>query len=499
MSKVSRRGILQGLVAGALVLGFDPAKRSWISEARADVPFAHIPTLDGMLTTDPEMLAEVSDDWGHMVHRTPVAVLHAASVDDVVKMVNYCRAHGIKIATRGRGHTAFGQSQAAGGLVIDLRALNEIHSIQNCRAVVDAGVVWRDLLEATVEEGLTPPVLTDYINLTVGGTLSVGGAGGSSFLYGAQVDNVEELVVVTGTGQVVTCSRNKKRSLFEAALAGLGLCAIIVRVTLTLIEAEERAQTYKLFYPDVPSMLADIRVLIADERFDYVRGNGQPGADGWTWYIEATSFYTPSNNHCGGHGNGHGGGNGNGHGNGDPLAGLHFIPGATQIEDRTYFDYCDLTVQIFNMLGQLGLLGLPHPWLDLFVRDSVIDSFASNAVDDLDPSILLPGSLILFFPFIKKEVRQPLFRVPNEKVFFLFDILPTVPPDPNVINFTLQQNRATFERNRALGGTHYTISAVNLSQADWKAHFGSQWPALCDAKASYDPANILGAGVNVFS
>ncbi|MFT3774326.1 MAG: FAD-binding protein [Minicystis sp.] len=505
MSKVSRRGILKGIVAGALVLGFDPAGRSWITEARASAPFASIPALDGTLSTDPGVLAEVSDDWGHMVHRTPVAVLQPASVDDVVKMVNYCRAHGIKIASRGRGHTAFGQSQAAAGLVIDLRTLDEIHDIGNGYAVVDAGVIWRDLLLAAIEEGQTPPVLTDYINLTVAGTLSVGGVGGSSFLYGAQVDNVEELTVVTGAGKLVTCSRHKQKALFDAALAGLGLCAVIVRVKLKLIPAEERALTYRLYYADVATMLNDTRTIIAKKRFDNVRCQGMPGPDGWTLYIEATRFYTAPTDPCAARtvvDEDDDDDDDDAVENRDIdhlLEKLHFIPGATEIEDRDYFDYCDLTVQIFNTLGQFGLLGLPHPWLDLFVGSSKANAFVSSSVAGLNASIFLPGSLILIYPLVTKKLKQPMFRVPNEKVAFLFDILPTIPPDPGLINLVLQQNRALFEQNRAQGGTHYTISAVQLSPADWRAHFGSSWSALSAAKQANDPANILGAGVNVFA
>ena len=177
-------------------------------------------------------------------------------------------------------------------------------------------------------QGSTPPVLTDYTRLTVAGTLSVGGMSGRSYMHGAQVDNVLELQVVTGEGELVTCSESENRSLFEAALAGLGLCAVIVRATIRLIPAGERAQTLRLFYPDAPSMLADLRFLISAERFHHIRGMSVPTPAGFVFFIEATSFYTspaelPAN----------------------PTAGLNFIPGSQQTEDMTYFEYTDLVVQ----------------------------------------------------------------------------------------------------------------------------------------------------------
>src|SRR5262249_42636433 len=109
---------------------------------------SQVPPLDGSLSTDPSTLASVADDWGHIVHRTPVAVLFPGSVADVVAVVKFARAHGIKIAARGRGHTPLGQSQADAGIVFEMSKLNRIHAIEDDRAVVDAGVIWRDLVLA---------------------------------------------------------------------------------------------------------------------------------------------------------------------------------------------------------------------------------------------------------------------------------------------------------------------------------------------------------------
>ncbi len=47
MSKVSRRPLLMGLVGGAIVLGFDPIARSWVTEAEACSSFGWLPTSTG--------------------------------------------------------------------------------------------------------------------------------------------------------------------------------------------------------------------------------------------------------------------------------------------------------------------------------------------------------------------------------------------------------------------------------------------------------------------
>lgn len=471
---------MKGIFTTSVVVGFDLAGRSWVTKASTGGAFAQLPSLDGTLNTDPASLAAAADDFGHIIHRMPVAVLRPGSVEDIVKMVRFAREHNIRVAGRGKGHTAFGQSQVAAGVVIDMTTLKQIHSIGPDRAVVDAGVVWRDLLLTTIPFGLTPPVLTDYTRLTVGGTLSVGGVSGRSYIHGAQVDNVLELQVVTGEGELVTCSESENRGLFEAALAGLGLCAVIVRATLRLIPARERAQTQRFFYPDVTSMLADLRFLITAERFDHIRGMSVPTPDGFAFFLEATSFYTspaelPAN----------------------PTAGLNFIPGSQQTEDMTYFEYTDLVVKLIDSLNAAGLGGFPHPWLDLFVPGSKIDDFASRTIASLDPSLFLPGSLILFYPFVKSKLKRPLLRVPDEEVFFLFDILRTIPHE--AVEAVIAENRRLYEENRDLGGKFYTISAAPLEHHDWVKHFQPFWGGLLSEKSRHDPDNVLGPGPGVFA
>jgi cytokinin dehydrogenase len=479
VKNISRRDLIKGLLATSAVVGFDLAGRSWVTEASGGGDFSHLPPLDGTITTDPASLAAAADDFGHIIHRTPVAVLRPGSVEDIVKVVRFAREHSIRVAGRGKGHTAFGQSQAGAGVVIDMTTLNQIHAVEQDRAVVDAGVVWRDLLLTTVPAGLTPPVLTDYTRLTVAGTLSVGGISGRSYLHGAQVDNVLELQVVTGEGELVTCSESVNKSLFEAALAGLGLCAIIVRATIRLIPAGERAQTLRFFYPDVPAMLADLRFLTRAERFDHIRGMSVATPGGFAFFIEATHFYTSA-----------------GELPANPTQGLNFIPGSQQVEDMTYFEYTDLVVKLIDQLNEAGFGGFPHPWLDLFVPDSKIDDFASQTVAALDPSLFLPGSLMLFFPFVKSRLTRPKLRVPDEETFFLFDILRTVPHD--AVASVLAENRRLYEQSRGLGGKFYTISAVQMDKHDWQEHFRPFWGRLVSEKSKHDPQNVLGPGPGVF-
>src|SRR5207249_4540648 len=130
------------------------------------------------------------------------------------------------------------------------------------------GALWGDVATATLAKGLTPRVFpATCMALTAGGTLSVGGLGNTSHLYGAQVDNVTELDVVTGDGRLITCSPTHESELFNMVLAGLGQCGIIVRARIPLIPAPSHVILHNLRYTDLDNYLKDQLRIAADGRF----------------------------------------------------------------------------------------------------------------------------------------------------------------------------------------------------------------------------------------
>ena len=116
---------------------------------------------------------------------------------DIASLLRRAKSRGLKVAARGQGHSIYGRSLSEDGVVIDMSGIDTIHHVQPRHVVVDAGATWKNVLDATLKQGLTPPVLTNYLGLSIGGTLAVSGIGGSSSRYGMQTDNVLELDVVT--------------------------------------------------------------------------------------------------------------------------------------------------------------------------------------------------------------------------------------------------------------------------------------------------------------
>jgi FAD/FMN-containing dehydrogenase len=482
-----RRAGPLAVAAGATVLGIDPLTRGWVTAAQAasGEDFAPLPPLDGRLHLDDATRAAYADDFGHIVHQRPRAVLEPGSVEDVCRMVRFARRQGVRLAARGQGHSTFGQAQVEAGVVVDLSPLRTVHALQGDRITVDAGLRWGALLQATLARGLTPPALTDYLQLSVGGTLSVGGVSVTSWRHGAQVDNVDGLEVVTGEGELVACSPSRRPDLFAAALAGQGQCAIIVRATLRLVPAPSRARFFTLVYPDLPTLTGDCRRLVRDgrsDRFDTVQGLILPApTGGWTYLLEAVAFFRdapPDDARL--------------------LAGLRFLPGTQRAETRTYAEWANRLEAQVAFLQSQGLWTRPHPWLDLFVPDGATEAFVGDTLARLTPEDLGPFAPILLFPLRRERFTRPLFRVPESETVFLFDILRTAPADAGAVARLVDANRGLFERNRAVGGTHYPIGALRLSRQDWERHYGAQWGALVAARRRYDPDGVFASGPDIF-
>ena len=120
-------------------------------------------------------------------------------------------------------------------------------------------------------------MLTDYLELTVGGTLSAGGIGGASHHWGAQANNVLELHVMdAASGEVVTCSPERNPEWFFAALASHGSGGIITQVTIPLIAASRWARIYRVPCSDHHALITNQMTAARDGRFDYLEGWARP-------------------------------------------------------------------------------------------------------------------------------------------------------------------------------------------------------------------------------
>ena len=479
--RVSRRSVLVSSVGALVVAAFDPRRRAWLSVANADAPDAvHVPKLDGELAFDAATLAEASRDFGGIIEHAPWAVLRPASVGDVAAVIRFARRHGLSVAMRGQAHSVFGQAQAAAGIVIDSRTLATVHTIDANGAWVDAGVTWRELLTQATAADLTPPVLTDYLDRSVGGVLSVGGIGGATHRFGFVADNCLELEVVTGQGVIVRCSADRHARLFDAVLGGLGQCAIIVRARIALKSAKPLARVHQLTYLDLDAFLRDQRIACDDERFDFLQGLVAltPAGDK-AFIMQGARWYAPDAPPS----------------DSTALAGL--TPTASEVQDLPYAAWAARVDANVAQWKAAGVWTTPHPWCDLFLPDDQINAFAARALAELAPADLGAG-VILLYPFKRRPLTRPLVRVPGTDTLWLFDLLRVSGPGTTAVDTLLAKNRELLERAVANGGKRYPISAVGLTPDDYPLHYDELWSVFTAAKRTWDPDRILTPGQSIF-
>jgi cytokinin dehydrogenase len=429
-----------------------------------------------------DIRAAASRDFGNIIHRQPRAVLRPASTADIAGLMRWAGKERLTVAARGQGHSTYGRALTEDGVVIDMSALSAVHDVQLDRVTVDAGATWQSVLEATLAQGLTPPVLTNYLGLSAGGTIVVGGIGGSSSRHGLQTDHVLELDVVTGDGRTVTCSPDSEPELFDAVRGGLAQCGIIARATLRLVRAPQRVRRFQLSYPDLPSLTADQRGVLADNRFDQLQGAVIPEAGGWRYQLEGAVFYendvVPDDEMV--------------------LASLSDNRKAAVVTDLSYHDDALAFAKLEAMLKAKGHWFSPQPWLLTFLRDDNAEEIAGEILSELSGKDVGPFGRLTLYPMLTSAVRTPLVRLPDEPIAFPFNIIRIgASADAEAAERMVAQNRALYQRIRKSGGTLYPVSAFPMSPEDWQDHFGSTWPLLRDAKRRYDPDKLLTPGYNV--
>ena len=442
-----------------------------------------LPTLDGTLRFDDPSRAAAAEDFGHILHHAPKGVLLPGSDQDVAKIIRWAGDLRRKVAPQGQRHSVYGRAQARDGIVIDMTRLAAVHQVQNDRVVVGAGATWSAVLAATLPRGLTPPVLTDYLELSVGGTLVVGGVGGTTSRYGVQSDNVLDLDVITGSGDKVTCSPSGNADLFQAMRAGLGQAGVITRATLKLIAAPAKARRYVLAYPNLKTLVTDQRRLAADNRFDAVQGAIVPTPAGWTFRLDAARYFSgdqpPDDNAL--------------------LGGLSDDRSAAKLTTLSYLEYLNRLAALEQLLRSNRQWFYPHPWLMTFVGDSSIESVVGGELERMTPADLGSFGQIVLSVLRRSAVTSPLLQLPQDDLLYAFNLV-RIPTTDAVAEADrlIKANRAIYERVRAAGGTLYPVSAFPMSADDWRRHFGPTWAQLRDAKQKFDPRSVLTPGYEVF-
>ncbi len=439
---------------------------------------------------DDQQAREVrASDFGRIVRRIPDVVVRPASTDDVAAVIRYARRQSVRVATRGEAHTQTGQATVERGILLDLTSLDTILAIDPAAPAADcqAGVTWESLVRQVTGRGLIPPVLTNNLGVTVGGTLSVAGLGIASFRYGAQGDNVIEIEAVTGAGDVVVCSPDREAEAFDAVRSGLGQFGVITRARVKLRPCLPRTRTYFLLYDDLAALMRDAQIIMEQDRFDYVEAWCVPCPQGFRWVggtkesfaawffpLHATVEFDPKTPPD----------------DGARLQGLSpYRRMHTEDQDLIYF--ASRLEALFALWKRSGYWGMAHPWIETILPWQAAGPYIGQVLANLPPASL-GGGHVLLWPCRGGVSNIPLFMHPGGPLVMGFGILPGVPPD--LWAQARGRLNAVSDMSIAAGGKRYLSGYIEFDRARWKQHFGARWDDVCRLKSTFDPDGILNPG-----
>ncbi|KAF6157121.1 hypothetical protein GIB67_041582 [Kingdonia uniflora] len=476
--------------------------------------------------TDATTMASI--DFGRLTQAVPAAVLYPSSIDDIVNLIrfSYNSSTPFNIAARGRGHSLRGQAMALNGVVVDMRSLNDhnigkriVVSLDPLNCYVDAGgeQLWIDVLRATLDHGLAPKSWTDYLYLTVGGTLSNAGISGQAFLHGPQISNVYEMDVITGRGEIVTCSKHTNSELFYAVLGGLGQFGIITRARIALDRAPGRVRWVRMLYHDFYAFTRDQEYLISmsgDEGVDYVEGSvmhnivNQGSVNNWRSSFFTSTDHPRINSIATHYGTiyclevvkyyyGHVSVNIVDEELEIFLNGLSYIPGFKLKKDVLYVDFLNRVRSGELRLHAQGLWEVPHPWLNLFVPKSKIFDFNSGVFDGILRNSKDAGPVLIFPMNQNKWDDMTSAVIPDEDVFYSIGLLRS--SDLHDWKYLEDQNKEILKFCKEAGIKIKQYLHHYNTKSEWMTHFGSKWDLFQERKNKFDPKAILSPGQRIFT
>ena len=211
----------------------------------------------------------VNDTHSALNQTTVTRAIEPRSVEDVIRAVQSTAARGEALAISGGRHAMGGQQFLAGGALLDMRKLKRVRRFDEDRGLltVEAGITWPDVIRAYLirPDGGRPTwgirqKQTGADRLTVGGAVAAN-IHGRCLAAAPFINDLESLEIVTGNGDVVTCSRTTNPELFRHAVGGYGLFGVVTAATLRLVPRQQVERVVELM--DIEQLIDTLNRRIA--------------------------------------------------------------------------------------------------------------------------------------------------------------------------------------------------------------------------------------------
>ncbi|MBC7863618.1 MAG: FAD-binding oxidoreductase [Bacteroidia bacterium] len=172
------------------------------------------------------------------------SILIPLTTEEIANAVKNCKG---PISIGGGKYSQGGQTMEEKSLHIDMRGFNKVlnFSKENKEITVQAGIIWRKVLEYIDTFDLSVRIMQTYANFTVGGSLSVN-VHGRYVGEGPLILSVKQFNIILADGSLLRASRQENSELFYSAIGGYGGLGVITEVTLYLTDNCKVMRTDKM-------------------------------------------------------------------------------------------------------------------------------------------------------------------------------------------------------------------------------------------------------------
>ncbi len=255
----------------AMSSGGDASLRNWVVEGLGA-------GLDGeLLRAGDAGYEDARRVWNGMIDKRPALIARCASVEDVIRAVNFARENDLLVAVRGGAHNIAGTAICDRGLVIDLSPMKGVRVDPERRMVsAGGGVTIGELDKETQVFGLATPMgvvsETGISGLTLGG-----GIGWLRRKHGLSCDNLVSAEVVTADGRLLRVDASENEDLFWGLRGGGGNFGIVTSFEYLLHpigpevmfcfvfydgdDAKEALRFYREYANDAPNEVSSFAIL----------------------------------------------------------------------------------------------------------------------------------------------------------------------------------------------------------------------------------------------
>jgi FAD/FMN-containing dehydrogenase len=429
--------------------------------------------LAGTVSLDGE---PVSRDFGRVLHHVPKVVVRPADEADIAHCFRVAASAGVPVVFRGAGHTCAGQALSDGGILIESfvdRA--EVTPVDDTHVEVTARSSWRRVESALNERGRAVPVLTDYQDLAVGGTLSVGGCGFHSISRGLQVDHVARARVLLPDGTAAWCSPEENAELFRFALAGLGQVGYVSRVVLATVPHNAFTSLWVCSYESLGALLGSLEWMLTwggewPSELNAVAYQGQVMAFYGLGHADATA--------AGAHG--------------EPAF-VERLPGPVAFQHTNY-----RTMTYEQTVDWLGTFpDHEHLWADYVFDYDGARRFV-ELVETLRARDAFGGCLeVVHLYVIRRPRRRTVFAFEGpgarDGLTLSVGFYTMLPPGDAGARARVRAALAEcLARCVALGGRPYLYGWYELDEATRRGLYGDDWTRFLALRARHDPHGVLG-------